>query len=101
LLRNGQVVAETTNPRFAISMGSHCNTPRAVEVVAVKNGSSLKLWLNRVEALSYDDPEPLGEGWLALGVGKCRANFRDLFIYRDRTWEEPLGVTAFSPEPAQ
>jgi hypothetical protein len=38
---------------------------------------------------------------VALGVGKCRANFRDVFLYRDETWAQPLGVTAFSPEPAQ
>jgi hypothetical protein len=98
LLRKGQVVAETSDPRFHITMGSHCNTPRAIEVVAVKHGGSLELWLNGVQALSYQDPEPLGNGRVALGVEKCRANFRDLFLYRDETWLEPLGVAAFSPD---
>jgi hypothetical protein len=101
LLRKGQVVAETADPRFSITMGSHCNSPRAVEVIATKAGGSLKLWLNGVQALAYEDPEAIGAGRVALGVGKCRANFRDVFLYRDETWAQPLGVTAFSPEPAQ
>jgi len=97
LLRKGQVVAETADPRFSITMGSHCNSPRAIEVVAIKSGGSLELWLNGVQALTYEDPEALGGGRVALGVEKCRANFRDLFLYRDQTWTLPLGATSFSP----
>lgn len=96
LLRKGQVVAETSDPRFVITTGSS-NVLRAVEVIAAKNAGDLMLWLNGILALTYTDSHPLGPGWVAIGVEKCRANFRDLFIYRERTWEEPLGVTAFSP----
>ena len=97
LLRRGQVVAETADPRCAITMGSHCNTPRAIEVVVGRQGGALSLTLNGVQALSYEDAAPLGAGRVALGVEKCRANFRDLFIYRDATWQSPLGVDRFEP----
>ncbi|MBM3473950.1 MAG: hypothetical protein FJX75_11830 [Armatimonadetes bacterium] len=94
LFRKGQLVAETTDPRFS-------STARAIEVIATKSGGSVTLWLNGVQALTYEDPEALGAGRVALGVEKCRANFRDLFLYRDETWTQPLGATAFSPEPTQ
>jgi len=97
LLKQGQVVATTEDPRFRVTMGSHCNTPRAIEVLAVKNGGELRLSLNGGEALRYTDPEPLQTGQVALGVGECRANFRDLFLYWDRTWETPLGASGFGP----
>jgi hypothetical protein len=91
------MVAQVDDARFTIAMGSHCNTPRAIEVFALKNGGSLSLSLNGVQALTYDDPAPLGSGYVAIGAADCRANFRDLFLYRDCTWGEPVGVTQFSP----
>ncbi|MGQ9733134.1 MAG: hypothetical protein ACUVX8_17900 [Candidatus Zipacnadales bacterium] len=97
LLRRGVVVTETQDPRLRITMGSHCNSPRAIEVGATKHGGVLSLTLNGVQALTFADPEPLGVGQVALGVAGCRANFRDLFLYRDLTWESPRGVTTFSP----
>ena len=97
LYRKGEPVAETRNPRTRITMGPHCNAPRAVEVVVSKNEGKLSLSLNGIEAISFEDPEPLGDGWMAIGAANCRANFRDLFIYRDSTWREPIGVASFSP----
>jgi hypothetical protein len=88
---------QVDDAQFSIAMGGHCNTPRAVEAFAVKHEGSLSLFFNGVEALTYDDPEPLGCGYVGIGAVGCRANFRDLFLYRDRTWDEPVGVTQFSP----
>jgi hypothetical protein len=100
LLRQGQVVAETAEPRFTATMGGHCNNPRAIEVVAEKRGGELRLTLNGALAFEYEDPAPLGPGRVALAVDGCRANFRDLFIYRDETWQSPLGVDRFGPQPS-
>jgi hypothetical protein len=97
LYRNGQLVREINDPRFAIAMNYHCNTPRAIEVSASKHGGTLRLVLQGIPALSYDDPSPLGAGLVGLGVVNCRANFRDLFLYRDYTWESPLGAAGFRP----
>jgi hypothetical protein len=91
LYRNGELVKELNDPRFAIVMGGHCNTPRAVEVLALKHGGSLRLRLQGAEALAYEDAQPLSGEYVGLGVAGCRANLRDLFLYRDRTWRLPLG----------
>jgi hypothetical protein len=101
LLRQGQAVAATDDRRGGVAMGSHSNTPRAAEVMVVKHGGDVRLIVNGVEALAYTDPQPLGGGQVALGVDKCRANFRDLFLYRDHTWDLPLGAAAFCAELPQ
>lgn len=97
LYRQGQLAKQVDDARFTIAMGPHCNTPRAIEVFAVKHGGALSLSLNGVETLTYDDPEPLDSGYVGIGAAGCRANFRDLFLYRDCTWNEPVGVTQFPP----
>ena len=97
LYRNGELVQEVNDRRFTIAMGAHCNTPRAMEVAASKHGGKLRLSCNGVEALTYEDPEPLGDGWVGIGAAGCRTNFRDLILHRDATWEEPVGVVSFSP----
>ena len=97
LYRKGEVVAETRDPRCRVTMGAHCNAPRAMEIIAAKNGPKLTLVLNGVDAIDYEDAEPLGDGWMAIGTANSRANFRDLLIYRDSTWREPIGVASFSP----
>ncbi|MGD8239105.1 MAG: hypothetical protein PVH68_11170 [Armatimonadota bacterium] len=83
LLRQGQVVAETSDRRFRIAMGSHCNTPRGFDARVAKRGGHMSLRLNGVTALEYTDPEPLGPGQVGIGAGQCRANFRDVALY---TW---------------
>ncbi len=97
LYRQGEMVKQVDDARFTVTMGSHCNAPRAIEVFALKRSGSLLLSLNGIEALTYDDPEPFGCGYVGIGAAGCRANFRDLFLYRDCTWNEPVGVTQFSP----
>ncbi|MBM4044728.1 MAG: hypothetical protein FJ279_06425 [Planctomycetes bacterium] len=84
LLRNGQVVGE--NPAFTVVMGTHCNTPRQFDVQAWKRDGHLEFWLNGQKALAYDDPQPLPNGRIALGIKGCRANFRDFLALADRTW---------------
>lgn len=87
LLRNGVEVASSSDPRFRISMGSHCNSPRAVQVRATRHGGRLSLMLTGRVALEWEDREPLPAGQVGLGVAGCRANFRDCVIYPDWTWE--------------
>ncbi|MFQ5808229.1 MAG: hypothetical protein ACE5JM_01310 [Armatimonadota bacterium] len=83
LLRQGQVVAVTQDRRFWISMGRHCNTPRAFDVRVAKRGGYMSVSLNGVTALEYTDPQPLGPGQVGIGAGQCTANFRDAVLY---TW---------------
>ena len=86
LLRNGVEVASNNDPRLRITMGGHCNTPRAVELRAWRHGARLALTVTGAPALQWDDPEPLPGGYVGLGAEKCRANFRDCIIYPDLTW---------------
>lgn len=81
LLRNGAEVAARDDPRFRIVMGGHCNTPRAVRLRAQKSGAVLTLTFNGMEALRWEDPEPLGDGYVGLGCEDCRVIFRDCVIY--------------------
>ncbi|MGD9495602.1 MAG: hypothetical protein AB7Y46_04755 [Armatimonadota bacterium] len=81
LLRNGIPVASSDDPRCRIVMGSHCNAPRAVRLRAQKSGGVLTLTFNGVQALRWEDPEPLGGGHVGLGCDGCRVNFRDCVIY--------------------
>ena len=79
LRRRGKVVLE--NPGQTIVMGSHCNNPREILVDASRADGVLVLKLNGVEALRYEDPEPLPKaGHLALGVAAGRAIFNDLSV---------------------
>jgi hypothetical protein len=80
LLRKGQVVAETRDPRVAIRMGGHCNTPREVHVVIHQEGGVLTLEMDGRRALEYTDPQPLPGGRLGIGTTNCIANFRDLWV---------------------
>ncbi len=81
LLRNGVEVASSDNPRFRIVMGGHCNTPRAVRLRAQNAGGVLTLTFNGIEALRWQDPDPLGGGQVGLGCDGCRVIFRDCMIY--------------------
>ncbi|MFQ6131051.1 MAG: hypothetical protein ACE5R4_03370 [Armatimonadota bacterium] len=81
LLRKGEVVAQTDDPRLRIVMGDHCNLPRAFDVRAAKRGSHISLAINGAPALQYEDPEPLAPGRIGLGAGDCAANFRDVVVY--------------------
>ncbi len=81
LLRNGIAVASAENRRCRIVMGGHCNSPRAVRLRAQKSGGVLTLTFNGVEALRWEDPEPLGGGYVGLGCEGCRTIFRDCVIY--------------------
>ncbi len=81
LLRQGEVVAQTDDPRFRVAMGSHCNAPRAINVRLQRRGGKLALFLQGVLALEYDDGDPLPPGLLGLGVANCSANFRDVVVY--------------------
>ena len=80
LLRLGQVVAETTDRRFYITMGGHCNTPRAIQVVANQHRGRLTLHLNGMPAVDYTDPEPLPGGLVGIGCAGCSADFRDFWM---------------------
>lgn len=84
LLRKGQVVAETRDPRFRIVMGGHCNSPREFHVVIHQESGRLALELNGAMALDYTDPAPLPGGFVGLGAACHAANFRDLCIIRLR-----------------
>jgi len=86
LLRNGVEVASNNDPRLRITMGGHCNSPRAIEMRASRNGAHLTLTITGAPALQWDDPDPLTGEYVGLGVEKCRANFRDCVIYPDMTW---------------
>ncbi|MCD6360047.1 MAG: hypothetical protein J7M38_04220 [Armatimonadetes bacterium] len=88
LLRNGVEVASTDDTRFRIVMGGHCNSPRAIQLRAVKRGGHLSLTITGRVALEWDDPDPLPAGQVGLGLEGCRANFRDCVIYPDLTWKE-------------
>jgi len=82
LYRDGEVVASVDDPRFHISLGGHCNTPRSMDIVVHKIGPHLTLRLQGELVLSYDDPQtPLPAGHVALSVEDCRTNFRDLVVY--------------------
>jgi len=83
LLRRGEVVAQTTDRRCRVSMGGHCNSPRAFDVRVENGGAQMTLSLNGYLALQFSDPEPLGAGQIGIGVANCSANFRDVVLY---TW---------------
>jgi len=87
LLREGTEVASTDDYRFRISMGGHCNSPRAVRLRAAVQEGRLSLVYNGILALEWDDPTPLPGGHVGLGADKCRANFRDCVVYPDLTWK--------------
>lgn len=80
ILRLGEVVAETDDPRFRIVMGGHCNTPRIIHVAVLQRDGELELVVNGETALRWTDPDPLPGGLAALGVDGCTANFRDLWL---------------------
>ena len=80
LLRLGQIVAETRAPCFAITMGSHCNSPRAIHVVATQRNGDIVLRLNDLEALRYTDPQPLPGGLVGIGAEGCSVDFRDFWL---------------------
>ncbi len=80
LLRLGQVVAETRDRRFWITMGYHCNSPRAIHVVVSQLNGQISLRINDVEALQFTDSEPLSGGYVGIGVEDCAANFRDFWM---------------------
>ena len=80
LLRLGQVVAETTDRRFYITMGGHCNEPRAIQVIANQHRGRLTLHLNGMPAIDYTDPEPLSGGLVGIGCAGCSADFRDYWM---------------------
>ncbi len=80
LLRKGVVVAETADPRFRITMGGHCNSPRAIQVVASQRGGHLTLHINGLKAIEYVDPDPLPGGLVGIGCDGCAANFRDFWM---------------------
>jgi hypothetical protein len=80
LLRKGVVVAETDDYRFRISMGGHCNSPRAIQVIANQRSGELTLHLNGVPALEYTDPDPLPGGLVGIGCADCPADFRDFWM---------------------
>lgn len=80
LLRLGQVVAETTDRRFYITMGGHCNEPRAIQVIANQHRGRLTLHLNGTPAIAYTDPEPLPGGLVGIGCAGCSADFRDYWM---------------------
>ncbi|MFQ6099109.1 MAG: hypothetical protein ACE5O2_15365, partial [Armatimonadota bacterium] len=81
--RRGKLVMESPDPRFRITMGSHCNSPRAIGVEIRKSGGHLRLFLQGVAALDYQDPDPLMGGHVALGVRGCNVNFRDFVAYAE------------------
>lgn len=80
LLRLGEVVAETRDSRLWITMGGHCNNPRAIHVVVSQSGGKISLRINDVEALEFTDPEPLPGGFVGIGAANCTANFRDFWM---------------------
>ncbi len=84
LLRLGEVVAETKDRRLWITMGGHCNSPRAIHVVVSQSGGKISLRVNDVEALEFTDPEPLPGGFVGIGAAGCTANFRNF-------WMAPVG----------
>jgi len=87
LLRNGEVVAETRGLR--IVMGGHCNRPRTFKVGVRRSGGRIVLTINDRVFLSYDDPKPLGPGQIAMGVERCRANFKDFCAFAEKPWLHP------------
>ncbi len=86
LLREGVEVASSSDRRFAVQMGGHCNSPRAVDLRVTRHGAHLSLDVSGRMALEWDDPDPLPGGHVGLGLDGCRANFRDCAIYPDLTW---------------
>ncbi len=80
LLRLGEVVAETTDQRFRITMGGHCNSPRAIHVVVSQLGGKISLRINDAEALEFTDPEPLPGGYVGIGAAGCSVDFRDFWM---------------------
>jgi len=79
ILRKGKPVAQTDE--YSITMGKHCNSPRAMRARFVKSGNRVQLWLENVLVLEYEDPHPIAGGRVALGLRGCRANFRDVFVF--------------------
>lgn len=77
LLRKGQVVAETREPR--IVFGGHCNSPREMHVLLHQENGRLTLEIDHRVILEYQDPQPLGGGHLGIGSHGCAVNFRDLW----------------------
>jgi len=80
LYKKGSQVAETTDSRFSIRMAGHCNIPRSMHVVVSQQTGVLRLSLDGVEALRYEDPEPLAGGLVGIGVEGCAVDFKDLWM---------------------
>ena len=83
LYRAGRPVAFDDGLR--ITMGDHCNDPRAIRVLATRSGSRVTITCNGRQTIAWDAPQPLvGGGIVGLGVKYCRANFHDLVALRYR-----------------
>ena len=87
LFRRGVLVTQSNDARFQISMGAHCNTPRAMDICVRRVGGKITLLLQRELALEYEDPEPLPPGQVALGCEGCSVNFSDFVMAAERTWQ--------------
>ena len=83
LYRDAELVARTDDARFAIRMGSHCNEPRTLDLVARCARGHVSLAVQGMPALEYVDPSPLPAGHVALTVDGCKANFRDVVVTDD------------------